>query len=128
MTALTVVHTLGDVTRFARVAKQVASFGGLDPLERSSAGKIRFGGISKGGSPLLRFYLGQAVQTAARYDVRFKSFYKRLAKKKPKAVAKTATARKLLVKLAIMLRDNITAEEFDRRGPQVGNARPSAGS
>jgi transposase len=128
LTALTVVHTLGDVTRFARVAKQVASYGGLDPLERSSAGKIKFGQISKAGSPLLRFQLGQAVQTATRYDARLKIFYKRLAKKKPKAVAKTATARKLLVKLAIMLRDNITADEFDRRGPQVGNARPSARS
>lgn len=46
-----------------------------------------------------------------------------LAKKKPKAVAKTATARKLLVKLSIMLRDNITADEFDQRGRTVGNAR-----
>jgi transposase len=128
LTALAVVHTLGDVSRFTRVAKQVASFAGLDPLERSSAGRIKFGRISKAGSPLLRFQLGQAVQTAARADARFKSFYKRLAKKKPKAVAKTATARKLLVKLAIMLRDNITADEFDRRGPQVGNARLSAGS
>lgn len=128
LTSLTVVHTLGDVTRFARVAKEVASYAGLDPLERSSAGRIKFGRISKAGSPLLRFQLGQAVQTAARSDARLKSFYKRLAKKKPKAVAKTATARKLLVKLAIMLRDNITAAEFDRRGPQVGNARFSAGS
>jgi transposase len=128
LTALAVVHTLGDVTRFARIGKQVASFAGLDPLERSSAGRIKFGNVSKAGSPLLRFQLGQAVQTAARYDARVKSFYKRLAKKKPKAVAKTAAARKLLVKLAIMLRDNITADEFDRRGPQVGNARFSAGS
>jgi transposase len=128
LTALTVVHTLGDVTRFGRLAKQVASFAGLDPMERSSAGRIKFGRVSKAGSPMLRFQLGQAVQTAARGDARFKSFYKRLAKKKPKAVAKTATARKLLVKLAIMLRDNITADEFDRRGPQVGNARLSARS
>lgn len=128
LTALAVVHIIGDITRFDRVAKQVVCFVGLDPLERSSAGKIRFGRVSKGGSPLLRFYLGQAVQTAARYDAGLRNFYKRLAKKKPKAVAKTAAARKLLVKLAIMLRDNITADEFDRRGPQVGNARLSAGS
>jgi transposase len=128
LTALAVAHTLGDVTRFTRLSKQIASFAGLDPLERSSAGKKRFGSVSKAGSPLLRFQLGQAVQTAARFDARVKSFYKRLAKKKPKAVAKTAAARKLLVKLAIMLRDNITADEFDRRGPQVGNARLSAGS
>jgi hypothetical protein len=51
-----------------------------------------------------------------------------LAKKKTKAVAKTATARKLLVKLSIMLRDNITAAEFDQRGRTVGNARLTRGS
>lgn len=128
MTALATVHTLGDVSRFTRASKQAVSFAGLDPLERSSAGKIRFGQVSKAGSPMLRFLLGQAANMAARSDVKLKSFYKRLAKKKPKAVAKTATARKLLVKLTIMLRDNITADEFDRRGRTVGNARSSARS
>jgi len=123
LTALTVVNTLGDVSRFARVPRQVTNFAGLDSLEDSSAGKRRFGKISKAGSPLLRFQLGQAAQLAARHDARLKGFYKRLSKKKPKAVAKTATARKLLVKLAIMLRDNITADEFDRRGRAVGDAR-----
>ena len=126
LTALVTIHTLGDVTRFTRLSKQVAAFAGLDPLEKSSAGKVRFGSISKAGSPLLRFQLGLAAQSAARPsspDVRLKSFYKRLAKKKTKAVAKTAAARKLLVKLAIMLRDNITADEFDQRGRTVGNAR-----
>jgi len=128
LTSLTVVHTLGDVTRFGRLAKQVAAFTGLDPLDQSSAARIKYGHVSKAGSPLLRFQLGQAAQIAARSDVRLKSFYKRRAKKKPKAVAKTATSRKLLVKLAIMLRDNITADEFDRRGRTVGDARRSAGS
>jgi transposase len=123
LTALAAVHTIGDVSRFDRVTKQVVSFVGYDPLEDSSAGKIRFGRISKAGSSLLRFQLGQAVQTATRFDMKLKSFYKRLAKKKPKGVAKTAAARKLLVKLSIMLRDNITADEFDRRGRTVGNAR-----
>ena len=127
LTALVTVHTLGDVTRFKRVSKQVASFAGFEPLEKSSAGKRRFGSISKAGSPLLRFQLGQAAQIAARYDAKLKSFYKRLAKKKPKAVAKTAAGRKLLVKLSIMLRDSITADEFDRRGRTVGNARRHKG-
>ena len=128
LTSLATVHTLGDVSRFKRTAKQTASFAGLDPLERSSAGKTRFGRISKAGSPLLRYQLGQAAQIASRLDPKLKSFHKRLAKKKPKAVAKTATARKLLVKLSIMLRDSITADEFDRRGRTVGNARVAPGS
>ena len=127
LTALTVVHTLGDVQRFPRLSKQVVAFAGLDPVERSSAGKTKFGGISKQGSALLRFQLGQAANIAARYEGRLKSCYKKLAKKKPRAVAKTATARKLLVKLAIMLRDEITAAEFDARGRTVGNARSPQG-
>jgi transposase len=127
LTALATVHTLGDVSRFPRLSKQIASFAGLDPVEKSSAGRVRFGSISKGGSRLLRYHLGLAAQIACRTDANLKSFYKRLAKKKHKAVAKTAAARKLLVKLAIMLRDNITADEFDQRGRTVGNARHFTG-
>ena len=127
LTALTVVHTLGEVQRFPRLSKQVVAFAGLDPLERSSAGKVKFGGISKQGSALLRFQLGQAANIAARYEGKLKSHFKKLAKKKPRAVAKTATSRKLLVKLAIMLRDEITAAEFDERGRTVGNARSPQG-
>ena len=80
LTALVTVHYLGDVSRFTKVPKQAVGFAGLDPLEDSSAGKIRFGHISKAGSPLLRFQLGQAAQIAARSDPKLKSFYKRLAK------------------------------------------------
>ncbi len=123
LTALTFVHTVGDIHRFEKGPKGVTRFAGYDSVERSSAERVRFGPISKTGPRLLRFQLGQAAQIAARSDVKLKAFYKRLAKKKPKAVAKTAAARRLLVKLSIMLRDNITAEEFDLRGRTVGNAR-----
>lgn len=123
LSSLTVVHTVGDVSRFSRLSKQVVAFAGLDPVEDSSAGRRRFGNISKAGSSLLRFQLGQAANIAARSDVTLKAFYKRLAKKKPKGVAKTATARKLLVKLSIMLRDSITADEFDQRGSKLACPR-----
>ena len=123
LTALITVHTLGDISRFKKVTKEVVGFAGLDSCEKSSAGRVRFGSITKAGSPLLRFHLGQAAMIATRYDPRLKSFYKRLAKKKPKALARTAASRKLLVKLAIMLRDSISADEFDQRGSTVGNAR-----
>jgi transposase len=123
LAALCTVHTLGDVKRFPRLTKQVASYAGLEPLERSSAGRRQFGSVSKAGSSLLRFQMGQAAQITARFDAKLKSFYKRLEKKKPRSVAKVATARKLLIKLSIMLRDGISAQEFDQRGRTVGNAR-----
>jgi transposase len=126
LTALAVVHTLGDIQRFTS-ARQSTAFVGLDPLERATGGKQKFGGISKAGSPLTRFLLGQAAHLAARHDPYFKAFYQRLAQKKPKAVAKTATARKLLVKLTIMLRDHLTAQEFADRGRTLAQARKRYG-
>lgn len=115
LTALSMVHTIGDVHRFETIRK-ITAYVGLDPLDGSSADRIRRGPISKAGSRQLRHLLGQSANIAARHDNRLKSFYKRLRRKKLKKVAKTATARKLAVKLSIMLRDQITAEEFDARG------------
>jgi len=116
LTALCLVNTIGEITRFTKPTKQVAAFLGIEPLGHESAGKSKATGISRAGSSLARYLLVQSANIVARYDVKFKAFYKRLAKKKPKPVAKTATARKVLVKLVIMLRDKITAEEFDQRG------------
>lgn len=127
LTALALVNVLGDVSRFERVAKQVTNFVGYDSLDKSSGSRRRFGSISKKGSPLARFLLGQAAMSAIKWDPRLRLFYKRLKKRKPAPVAKVATARKLLVKLSIMLRDNISAQEFDRRGSTVGNAREPHG-
>lgn len=119
LSALAVVHTLGDLTRFAST-KQAVAYTGLDPLERSSAGRVRFGSISKSGSSMLRHLLGQAMHVAARYDGGLKSFYQRLAGRRSKPVAKVAATRKLFVRLFIMLRDGIDYNEFKRRGSAVG--------
>ena len=124
LSGLTFIHSVGDITRFRNGPRSVTKFAGYDSIEKSSADKKRFGRISKTGPSLLRFQLGQAAQNAIRLgDPNLKAFYRRLLKKKPRGVAKTATARRLSVKLSIMLRDNITAEEFDLRGRTVGNAR-----
>lgn len=113
LTALAIVHTLGDVERFAR-AGQVASFVGLAPLDESSGETHRIGKISKHGSRLLRFLLGQAGQTTK--DEKLKSFYQQVSRRRGKAKAKVAVARKLLVNCYLMLRDQLDYEEFRRRG------------
>jgi transposase len=119
LSALAVVHTLGDVSRFPS-SKEAVAYTGLDPLEKSSAGKVRFGGISKAGSAVLRHLLGQAMHVASRYDGELKAFYKRLATRRTKSIAKVAATRKLLIRLFIMLRDGIDYAEFKRRGATVG--------
>ncbi len=119
LTALAVVHTLGDISRFPS-SKEAVAYTGLDPVERSSAGRVRFGSISKAGSNVLRHLLGQAMHVAARYDPELKAFYKRLAMRRSKSIAKIAATRKLLIRLFIMLRDEIDYAEFKRRGSAVG--------
>lgn len=118
LSALAVVHTLADISRFPS-SKEAVAYTGLDPLERSSAGRVRFGSISKSGSTVLRHLLGQAMHVAARYDGELKAYYQRLAKRRSKPIAKVATTRKLLVRLFIMLRDEIDYQEFKRRGATV---------
>ncbi len=119
LSALAVVHTLGDINRFPS-SKEAVAYTGLDPLEQSSAGKVRFGSISKAGSAVLRHLLGQAMHVAARYDGQLKTFYQRLAMRRTKSIAKVAATRKLLIRLFFMLRDEIDYAEFKRRGATVG--------
>src|SRR4051794_6690530 len=119
LTSLCMTHTLGDVKRFQN-SRQVTAYVGLDPVEDSSADKVRIGSISKAGSALLRFLLVQAAQSAVKKDGVLRSFYQQVARRRGKAIAKVATARKLCTRAYIMLRDEIDYEEFCRRGTQIG--------
>ncbi|MBA3715378.1 MAG: IS110 family transposase [Pyrinomonadaceae bacterium] len=118
LTSLCLVHTLGDVARFSNPRK-VTAYVGLDVTEHSSAERKVYGGISKAGSRLLRYLLVEAGQTAAKSDEQLRDFYQQVMKRRGKAKAKVAVARKLLVRLFIMLRDEIDYAEFLRRGKQT---------
>ena len=122
LTSLGLVHTLEPVTRFSN-SRKVVAYVGLDPVERSSAERKRFQGISKEGSPLMRFFLGEAAHLASRFDPELKRFYLRLAYRRGPQKAKVAVARKLLVRSFIMLRDAVDYAEFHRRGVEVRPAR-----
>jgi len=103
VTALAFVATIGDVRRFKR-GKQVASYLGLIPAERSSGDKRRLGAISKQGNVFLRTLLVEAAQSAVRHDAEFRREYRHRCHRKPTGVAKVAAARKLAVRLYWMLR------------------------
>jgi transposase len=105
VTALAMVLTLGPAERFES-AKQVGSYFGLIPSEYSSGERQRMGHISKQGSSFLRFLLVEAGQSAARYDPELGRFYRRLAARKNRGLAKVAVARKLATRLYLMLREN----------------------
>ena len=64
--------------------------------------------------------LVEAGQTASRLDPGLRRAYRRLTFRKGRASAKVAVARKLAIRLYIMLRDKIDCEEFCRRGSHAG--------
>jgi transposase len=122
LTALATIAVLGPVSRF-RDSKHVVSYVGLAPALSASADKYRLGHITKQGSTLLRFVLGQAASHAARADTDLKRIYFALLHRRGRAKAKVAVARRLLVRLFIMLRDRIDYDEFLRRGRARAVAR-----
>ncbi len=126
VTGLAMVLTLGRAERFES-AKQVGSYFGLIPSEASSGGKQRLGKISKQGSSFLRFLLVEAGQTAARLDPQLKRFYKRLAARKNRSVAKVAVARKLATRLYLMLREDWTYAQLCQAVLQASPSHPVAG-
>jgi transposase len=117
ITALATEVFLGDARRFPN-AKAVASYVGLIPSEHSSGGKQRNGSLSKQGNPLLRLLWVEAARAAARKDARLKQFYRKKLVQKGLGKAVVATARKLGIRLWIMMRDQIDYTEFCRRAEQ----------
>jgi transposase len=113
ITSLAFVLTLGDVSRFKR-GKQVASYLGLIPRERSSGGKQRLGAINKQGNGFMRMLLVESAQTVTRLDEGFRKQYLHRCHRMAKGVAKVAAARRLAVRLFWMLRTSTGYPEIVR--------------
>jgi hypothetical protein len=102
-------------TRLFADGKALASYVGMIPSEYSSGDRQRLGGLSKQGNPLLRFLWCEAAMHAVRQDPELKRFYRRKLVQKGLGKARVAVARKLGIRLWIMLRDKIDYNEFCRR-------------
>ena len=126
ITGLAFVLTLGPWQRFRR-AQQVASYCGLIPTEHSSGGRQRLGHISKQGSPLLRWLLVEAAQSAVRHEPQMQRRYRRLAARKSRALAKVAAERQLATRLYWMLRAEKDYTQLLCRGTHAGQPESSCG-
>ena len=98
-----VLSELGEVGRF-RSAKQVAAYAGLAPGQRASAGRSKELGISKEGSPLLRWALVEAAWRLVRKSRRWGAVFEGLAKRRGRKKAIVAVARRLLGVMVALLR------------------------
>ncbi len=115
VTALATEVFLGDPERFAD-GRAVASYIGMIPSEHSSGRRQRLGALSKQGNALVRYLWCGAAMHAVRHDPELKRFYRRKLVQKGLGKARAAVARKLGIRLWIMLRDQIDYQEFCRRG------------
>jgi transposase len=122
VTALATEVFLGDPSRFAD-AKALASYVGMIPSEYSSGGRQRLGRLSKQGNPMLRCLWCEAAIHAVRRDAALGRFYRRKLQQKGLGKARVAVARKLGIRLWILLRDQIDYAEFCRRTPSPAAAR-----
>jgi transposase len=104
VTSLTLLALLPELGRLSH--KEVAALVGVAPHARES-GRWRGERRCSGGRAGVRSVLYMAALTAARSNATLKAFYRRLrATGKPAKVALIATARKLLVILNAMVRDD----------------------
>lgn len=108
--AMLILSEVGEIARFGS-KRALASYAGLTPSTRESAGKRSKGSIGHHGSSLLRWIMLQVAQVAARSSPAARAWIGRMKKRKPLQVAKIALAHKLLNAVWSLLRHGVCFEE-----------------
>lgn len=108
--AMMLLAEIGEIGRFPD-KEALCSYAGLVPRVRESAGKAVRSGITRQGSPWIRWIMVEAAQVATRCSPAARLYYERLLRKKHKHVARVALARKLLIAVYALLHDGVMFEE-----------------
>ena len=94
-TALALACRLGGIERFPR-PRSLANYWGLTPGCRNSGEATqRLGSITKEGSALARFVLGQMVVHVLRRDGKLRAWYKEIRRRRGSKIARVAVMRRL---------------------------------
>ena len=126
LTALAFVLIIGRAERF-QCGKQIASYVGLVPLEKSSGNRRRLGHITKQGNSMLRFLLVEAAQVTVRSIPEWRGKYFHLMMRRGRKIAKVAMARRLAVGLFWMWRKEWNYEQLKKFGSHAGQLVPGDG-
>jgi transposase len=93
---LAISSRIGDISRFPR-ADSLANYFGVTPGCRNSGEATqRLGSITKEGSKLVRFLLGQAVTSLLRADTGMRQWYKKIKHRRGSKIARVAVMRRLV--------------------------------
>jgi transposase len=120
LTAQFLVSEIGEIERFPS-AKKLASYCGLCPSTRGSAGKVWHGRTGPGGRSLLKWVLVEAAHTAARRDSYFGKICGRIERRRGKQQAYVAVARKMAEMIWRLLTERRPYEAM-RANFRVGSA------
>lgn len=102
-TALALACRIGDISRFP-TARSLANYWGLTPRCANSDETKRIGAITKEGSTLARYLLGQLVLHVLRRDAAMKNWFRRIKARRGVKIARVAVMRRLTVIFWHMLR------------------------
>lgn len=92
--SLAISSRLGDINDFAR-PESLANYWGLTPRCRNSGETERLGSITKEGSAIVRYLLGQAVLNVLRKDAWMRGWYQRIKRRRGSKIARVAVMRRL---------------------------------
>jgi len=103
--SLAIASRIGDIHRFPRPSS-LANYWGLTPSCRNSGdARQRLGSITKEGSAVVRFLLGQAVIHVLRVDGHARSWYQQIKKRRGSKIGRVAVMRRIATMLWHMLMD-----------------------
>lgn len=102
--ALALAASIGPIERFPR-PRSLANYWGLTPSCRNSGdAKQRLGKITKQGSPIARYLLGQLTTNVLRRDRWLRDWYKRIKHRRGVKVARVAVMRRMATIIWHMLK------------------------
>lgn len=103
---LAIACRIGDITRFAQ-PRSLANFIGLTPGCRNSGNtNHRLGSITKQGSSMVRFILGQMVVHVLKKDPQMRAWYRQIKNRRGSRIARVAVMRRLTTIFWHMLTHN----------------------
>jgi transposase len=100
--ALAIASRIGPISRFPR-GRSLANFFGLTPRHYSTGETERMGSITKEGSRLVRFLLGQVVVHLLRRDAEMRAWYTKIKRRRGSRIARVAVMRRVVVIMWHML-------------------------
>jgi transposase len=111
--ALGLACRIGDIRRFKH-PRSLANYWGLTPGSRNSGETDRLGSITKQGSAMARFLLGQLVLHVLRKDAWMRTWFRNIKRRRGSKIARVAVMRRLATILWHMVTRN---ESYVYGGP-----------